>query len=56
MTKATREKRKKLAKVWAAVDKKTGEVWFINDRKSELKDDLGDHKGYRIALLVESRN
>lgn len=47
----------KMAKpVWAAVERRTGEIWFINSSKAELLADLnGDTRRHRVTILVERK-
>jgi len=49
------KKKKPYARVWAAIEKKTGEVWLINNKLSDLKADAGDDKRLRFAILREER-
>lgn len=44
---------KKRARVWAAIERKTGEVWLINSNLKDLKSDMGADRRYRLAVLRE---
>jgi hypothetical protein len=46
---------KPYARVWAAIWKKTGEVFLVNDKLSDLKADIGPDKRFRFAILREER-
>ena len=47
---------KKLKRLWAAIEKETGEVWMVNHTLKALKEDLrGGLCLYRFSQLVEKR-